>query len=81
MSVAPRSTALVIEPTVGESSESSCSFLDQHFRIGDDDSQNVVEIVSDASGKPSNGFHFLHVAKSLLDAAHVRDIFGDHFKI
>jgi hypothetical protein len=46
-------------------------FFDQHFRISDDHSQNVVEIVSDASGEPPNGFHFLNVAKSLFNAAHV----------
>lgn len=53
----------------------------QHFRIGDDDSQNIVEVVGDAPGKASDGLHFLHVAESLLDAPDMRDVFGNDFII
>ena len=41
------------------------SFL-QHFRIALYDHQHIVEIMSDAASKPTDGFHFLRLAKLLL---------------
>ena len=81
MSVPPRSTALVMDVDERRKFSVVSQLLHQHFRIGDDDPQHIVEIVRDAAGKASDGFHFLHVAKSLLDSPDVGDVFGDHFKI
>ena len=81
MSVPPRSTALVMDETRAETFGVVMHLFHQHFRIGDNDSQNIVEVVGDAACKSPDGFHFLHMAEPLFDATDMGNVFGDHLKI
>src|ERR1700694_3413007 len=42
-------------------------FLDQHFAVGEDTSQNIVEVVRDAAGEPPDRFHLRGLAQPLLE--------------
>ena len=46
----------------------------QKFGARDDDSQNIVEIMRDASGQPAYGFHFLRVAQLIFRTLLHRDV-------
>jgi hypothetical protein len=49
----------------------------QQFRASCDDSQNVIEVVSDSAREAANGFHFLCLAKVLLRSLLSSDVPGD----
>jgi hypothetical protein len=51
-----------------------------HFRISADHHQQVVEVVRHSSGEAADGFHFLGLAKLILQHAAVGDVFGDGFE-
>src|SRR6267142_1401913 len=45
------------------------NFFHHHAAIADNYPEDVVEVMGDAAGQASNGFHFLNVAEALLQAA------------
>src|SRR5208337_4168333 len=42
-------------------------FLDEHFTVGEDAGQDIVEVMRDAPGKPPDCFHLRGLAQPLLD--------------
>jgi len=43
------------------------TLLEEHFAVGEHARQHVVEVVRDAGGQPSDRFHLLRLAQSLLE--------------
>ena len=48
-----------------------------HRGIPQDDGENVVEIVRNAGGETANGFHFLRLAKLVLEPNAIGDVLKD----
>ena len=42
-------------------------FLEEHFAVGEDAGQDIVEVVRDAAGEPPDRFHLLRLAQPLLE--------------
>ena len=53
----------------------------QHLAVADNDAQQVVEVVRDASGQPADSLHFLRHAQLALEQPFLGDVFRENFKI
>jgi hypothetical protein len=53
------------------------SAIHEHSRVAADHGQQIIEIVGNAAGQPSHGFHFLRLAKLLFQFSMLRDVFGN----
>ena len=54
--------------------------IQQKFGVAGDDHQQIVEVVGNAAGQTTDGFHFLRLAKLLLEGAVLGDVFGEEFE-
>ena len=48
--------------------------------VARDHHEEIIEIVGDASGEASDGFHFLRLAELLFERATLGDVFGEEFE-
>ena len=51
----------------------------QELGVGEDDRQQVVEIVRDSTGELTDRFHLLGLTELFLQAASLADVLGEHF--
>ena len=54
--------------------------VEQNLGVAADDDEQIVEVVSDASGEAADGFHFLGLAELVFEDAAFGDVFGDGFE-
>ncbi len=54
--------------------------IEENFGIAADDHEQIVEVVSDASGETADGFHFLRLTELIFEDATLGDVFGDGFE-
>src|SRR6266404_3738438 len=51
----------------------------QELRVGEDDRQQVVEVVGDTAGELADRFHLLSLTELFFQAASLTDVFGEDF--
>ena len=54
--------------------------FEQEFGVSRDDREQVVEVMRDAAGEASDGFHLLRLAELLLQGAAFGDVLGEQFE-
>jgi len=54
--------------------------VEENLGVAADDHEQIVEVVSDASGQTANGFHFLRLTELIFKDAALGDVFGDGFE-
>src|SRR5271166_4800554 len=54
--------------------------IEENFSVAADDHEQIVEVVSDASGETADGFHFLRLTELIFEDATLGDVFGNGFE-
>src|SRR6202167_6613012 len=54
--------------------------IEENLGVAADDHEQIVEIVSDASGETTDRFHFLRLTELIFEDATLGDVFGDGFE-
>ncbi len=54
--------------------------VQQELAVAGDHHEQIVEVVRDAAGQASDGFHLLGLAKLLLQRSMLGDVFGEEFE-
>ena len=77
MSWAPFSPAFRISLSAAYPGSVGAALIQKLASVAIDDGQEIIEIVSDASGQPPNAFHFLSLPEVALHLFELRDVMRD----